>query len=84
MGCVFTLLALECWEFWLVMKKLAVGADDFCPRCMDWREFDEGGHCKVCGCHIQKRSQASKSSVEYDLSDFQSSEHEEEPTSGEN
>jgi len=65
------------------MKKVAVGTDDFCKRCMDWREFDENGKCKVCGCHIQKHGPVSKSAVEYDLSDFQSADHDEEQASGE-
>lgn len=80
MGFVFTCVTHSCGV--LLMKKLAVGTDDFCQKCMDWREFDEGGNCKVCGCHIKKQSQASKSTVEYDLSDF-TTEHEEEPSSGE-
>lgn len=66
----------------LRMKKLTVGTDDFCPKCMDWREVDEAGKCKVCGCHIKKQSHGSKSSLEYDLSDF-TPDHEEERDSGE-
>jgi len=61
----------------LLMKKLTVGTDDYCQKCMDWREVDEAGNCKICGCHIKKSSNASKSSVEYDLSDF-TPDHEEE------
>jgi hypothetical protein len=64
------------------MKKLTVGTDDFCQKCMDWREIDEAGNCKTCGCRIKKQSRASKSSIEYDLSDF-TPEHEEEQSSGE-
>lgn len=64
------------------MKKLAVGTDDFCQKCMDWREIDEAGNCKTCGCHIKKQTHPSKSAIEYDLSDF-TPEHEEEQNTGE-
>ena len=29
--------------------KIIVGTDDFCSNCMEWREYDENGKCKVCG-----------------------------------
>jgi len=31
-----------------------VGNDEFCFNCMDWREYDEEGKCKVCGKIIKK------------------------------
>lgn len=31
-----------------------VGNDEFCTKCMDWREYDEEGKCKVCGKVIRK------------------------------
>ena len=34
-----------------------VGTDEFCSNCMDWREYDEGGRCKVCKKLIKKKEQ---------------------------
>jgi hypothetical protein len=25
-----------------------IGKDEFCVYCMEWREYDEEGRCKVC------------------------------------
>jgi len=25
-----------------------IGSDEFCLHCMEWREYDEEGRCKVC------------------------------------
>ena len=59
------------------MKKIKVGSDEFCPTCMEWREYDEEGKCTVCGRPIRKEERARKITDEYDLTDF-SSEHGEE------
>lgn len=58
-------------------QKLMVGEDEFCPTCMEWRQFDETtGKCKVCGCLIKKIGERRKITDEYDLKDF-SNEHDE-------
>lgn len=58
-------------------QKLMVGEDEFCPTCMEWRQFDEmTGKCKVCGCLIKKIGERKKITDEYDLKDF-SDEHDE-------
>jgi len=35
-------------------KRISVGKDEFCSKCMEWREYDEDGRCKICGKHIKK------------------------------
>jgi len=37
-----------------------VGNDEFCSKCMDWREYDEEGKCKVCGTLIKKDLKSDK------------------------
>ena len=53
-------------------QKVTVGEDEFCPTCMEWRQFDElNGKCKVCGRHIKKGGPRSRTiTEEYDLKDF--------------
>ncbi|MFX0125645.1 MAG: hypothetical protein ACFFAE_18625 [Candidatus Hodarchaeota archaeon] len=34
---------------------MKIGNDEFCSNCMEWREFDEDGKCKVCGKYIVKQ-----------------------------
>jgi len=53
-------------------QKVTVGEDEFCPTCMEWRQFDElTGKCKVCGRHIKKVGPRSRTiTEEYDLKDF--------------
>ena len=58
--------------------KVNVGNDEFCPICMEWREYDDEGRCKICHKAIKKIvGHAQKITDEYDLTDF-SSEHGEE------
>ena len=58
--------------------KVTVGNDEFCPVCMEWREYDEDGRCKVCRKTIKKiDGRANKTTDEFDLTDF-TSEHGEE------
>lgn len=33
-----------------------VGTDEFCSKCMEWREYDEEGRCKVCKKIIKKNT----------------------------
>lgn len=47
------------------VKKIAVGSDEFCSNCMEWREYDEEGKCKVCGKQIKKK-QAPSQKINYD------------------
>lgn len=35
--------------------KVEVGNDEFCSNCMEWREYDEEGRCKVCKKIIKKQ-----------------------------
>jgi hypothetical protein len=32
--------------------------DEFCLKCMEWREYDAKGRCTVCGSLIKKERQA--------------------------
>ena len=32
-----------------------IGEDEFCSKCMEWREYDNKGRCKVCGKIIMKQ-----------------------------
>jgi len=58
--------------------KISVGTDDYCPVCMEWREYDDNGNCKVCGTSIKKGgARDHKTSDEYDLADFGSESGEE-------
>jgi hypothetical protein len=40
--------------------KVKVGHDEFCPHCMDWKEYDEEGRCKKCKKLIKKNLQKNK------------------------
>jgi len=48
---------------------LKVGSDEFCSNCMEWREYDEEGKCKVCGKQIFKKysKEQDKSYAEYEI-----------------
>ena len=51
--------------------KITVGADEFCPNCMEWRAYDETtGKCVVCGRIIKRIGERRKITDEYDLKDF--------------
>ena len=39
---------------------IKIGEDEFCSNCMEWREFDENGKCKVCGKIILKQKNKEK------------------------
>jgi hypothetical protein len=65
------------------VQKVMVGEDEFCPTCMEWRQFDElTGKCSVCGRIIKKSSERRKITDEFDLKDF-SNEHDEPQETGE-
>jgi hypothetical protein len=52
-------------------QKIMVGADEFCPNCMEWRAYDEiTGKCVVCGRIIKRIGERRKITDEYDLKDF--------------
>lgn len=34
--------------------KIKAGKDEFCMHCMEWREYDSKGRCKVCHKQIIK------------------------------
>ena len=59
---------------------IKIGNDDFCSNCMDWREYDENGRCKLCGKIIFKHKvkDTNKSYAEYEreTTDFEDSEEE--------
>lgn len=40
--------------------KVNVGNDEFCPKCMDWKEYDDKGRCKVCKTLIKKSRAVNK------------------------
>jgi len=35
--------------------QVKIGEDEFCSNCMEWREYDEDGKCKICGKIIMKK-----------------------------
>lgn len=37
-----------------------IGRDEFCLQCMEWREYDENGRCKVCKHIICKDNKKQK------------------------
>ena len=41
------------------MKK-KIGNDEFCLTCMEWREYDEEGRCKICNHIIRRENKKSK------------------------
>ena len=45
--------------------KVKIGNDDFCIYCMDWREFNEEGRCKVCN-HIIHRENKKQEKNRYE------------------
>lgn len=59
---------------------IKIGNDEFCSNCMEWREYDEDGRCKVCGKIIykQKAKYIKNSYAEYEreTTDFEDSEEE--------
>lgn len=48
---------------------IKVGSDEFCSNCMDWREYNEEGKCKICGKQIIKKfkKEKNKSYAEYEI-----------------
>lgn len=44
---------------------MKIGKDEFCLNCMEWREYDSEGRCKVCK-HIICRNTEKKQKVGYD------------------
>ena len=36
--------------------KQKIGNDEFCLHCMEWREYDENGRCKVCKHIINRKN----------------------------
>lgn len=43
---------------------MKIGKDEFCLNCMEWREYDSEGRCKVCK-HIICRGIKKKQKVGY-------------------
>ena len=50
-----------------------IGEDEFCTKCMEWRKYDEGGKCVVCGKFILSKPSKDKSDsyAEYDRETFE-------------
>ena len=40
--------------------KLIIGSDEFCLHCMEWREYDEEGRCKICKHIIHRENKKSE------------------------
>ena len=40
--------------------KLKIGSDEFCLHCMEWREYDEEGRCKICKHIIHRENKKSE------------------------
>ena len=47
--------------------KVKIGSDDFCLHCMEWREYDNEGRCKVCKhkIHSETKKQEKEGYSEY-------------------
>jgi len=43
------------FNFEFESMSMKIGSDEFCLYCMEWREIDEEGKCKVCGKPIAKK-----------------------------
>lgn len=39
---------------------LKIGSDEFCLHCMEWREYDEEGRCKICKNIIHRENKKSE------------------------
>jgi len=55
--------------------KVKPGKDEFCLICMEWREFDDNGKCKVCKSIIKKDKQQHITEIDsenYSIDDFSS------------
>ena len=44
----------------MIDMKAKIGSDEFCLHCMEWREYDEEGRCKVCKHIIHKINKKSE------------------------
>lgn len=33
---------------------MEVGNDEFCIKCMEWREYNDKGRCRICNSMIHK------------------------------
>ena len=40
--------------------KLKIGSDEFCLHCMEWREYDGEGRCKICKHIIHRENKKSE------------------------
>jgi len=40
--------------------KLKIKSDEFCLHCMEWREYDEEGRCKICKHIIHRKNKKSE------------------------
>jgi len=40
--------------------KLKIRSDEFCLHCMEWREYDEEGRCKICKHIIHRENKKSE------------------------
>ncbi len=62
---------------------LKTGNDEFCLHCMEWREYDEEGRCKICKhiihkeyresekeCYSSLRSESSYEELDEDIDGF--------------
>jgi len=58
---------------------MKIGEDEFCSKCMEWREYDENGRCKVCGKIIvkQKIKEKKDSYSEYEREELELDENDE-------
>jgi len=57
---------------------MAVGNDEFCIKCMEWREYDYYGRCKICKNLIHKKKSKIPREIfnDYDLeSSFENEEN---------
>jgi len=58
--------------------KQKIGKDEFCLHCMEWREYDEEGRCKICKHIIYKVKQIETEGYNKDRSESPSFENEDE------
>lgn len=56
-----------------------IGNDEFCLHCMEWREYDEEGRCKVCKhviCKVKKVEQDGYNKYHSESPSFETDEEE--------
>lgn len=57
----------------MLIVRVAVGKDEFCLTCMEWREYDMNGRCKVCKSIIKQKEHQQTTRIDlenYSIEEF--------------